>query len=176
MSGRSNNEGRNSRSCFACRSRSAARKSRSRTLPASMKASAHRPPADYDWGYGKQPVINVSWNDAKAYVGWLSRKTGGKYRLLSKPNGNTPRAAARRYVNPCPSGSASKFPRIGSLRHALRLSRSPKATARKRPFNRRIEANPFRTAACHGNVSEWVEDCWAETLAGLPRDGSSAPR
>ena len=35
----------------------------------------HRPD-DQGWGRGKQPVINVSWNDAKAYVGWLSRKTG----------------------------------------------------------------------------------------------------
>ena len=41
-------------------------------------------PNDYGWGYGKQPAMNVSWNDAKAYVAWLSRKTGGKYRLLSE--------------------------------------------------------------------------------------------
>ena len=29
-------------------------------------------------------MINVSWNDAKAYVAWLSRKTGKTYRLLSE--------------------------------------------------------------------------------------------
>jgi hypothetical protein len=29
-------------------------------------------------------VINVSWDDAKAYVAWLSRKTGKNYRLLSE--------------------------------------------------------------------------------------------
>ena len=41
-------------------------------------------PNDYGWGYGKRPAMNVSWNDAKAYVAWLSRKTGGGSRLLSE--------------------------------------------------------------------------------------------
>ena len=41
-------------------------------------------PADDGWGRGKRPVININWNDAKAYVAWLSRKTGQSYRLLSE--------------------------------------------------------------------------------------------
>jgi formylglycine-generating enzyme required for sulfatase activity len=41
-------------------------------------------PADQGWGRGKRPVINVRWSDAKAYLGWLSRKTGKTYRLLSE--------------------------------------------------------------------------------------------
>lgn len=42
----------------------------------------HRPD-DYGWGRGRRPVVGVSWDDAKAYVKWLSGKTGGTYRLLS---------------------------------------------------------------------------------------------
>src|SRR5258707_5725725 len=41
-------------------------------------------PDDRGWGRGKQPVINVTWGDAKAYVEWLSRKTGKTYRLLAE--------------------------------------------------------------------------------------------
>ena len=41
-------------------------------------------PADQGWGRGKRPVINVNWDEAKAYAGWLSRKTGKTYRLLSE--------------------------------------------------------------------------------------------
>ena len=43
---------------------------------------SHRPD---DWGWGREdhPVINVSWEDAKEYVAWLSHKTGERYRLLS---------------------------------------------------------------------------------------------
>ena len=42
-------------------------------------------PSDQGWGRGRQPVINVSWNDAQAYVAWLSKKTGKSYRLLTEP-------------------------------------------------------------------------------------------
>ena len=33
---------------------------------------------------GQQPVINVTWDDAKQYVAWLSKMTGKPYRLLSE--------------------------------------------------------------------------------------------
>ena len=39
-------------------------------------------PDDWGWGRGRRPVMNVSWNEAQAYVRWLSRKTGEAYRLL----------------------------------------------------------------------------------------------
>ena len=39
---------------------------------------------DEGWGRARRPVINVSWNDAKAYLAWLSRKTGKPYRLASE--------------------------------------------------------------------------------------------
>jgi formylglycine-generating enzyme required for sulfatase activity len=41
-------------------------------------------PGDEGWGRGKRPVIYVSWNDAKEYAAWLSKKTGKSYRLLSE--------------------------------------------------------------------------------------------
>jgi formylglycine-generating enzyme required for sulfatase activity len=33
-------------------------------------------PSDEGWGRDDRPAINVSWHDAKAYVSWLSKKTG----------------------------------------------------------------------------------------------------
>lgn len=41
-------------------------------------------PPDNGWGRGNRPVINVSWNDAQAYIQWLSHKTGKSYRLPSE--------------------------------------------------------------------------------------------
>ncbi|RMG69758.1 MAG: hypothetical protein D6722_09615 [Bacteroidetes bacterium] len=41
-------------------------------------------PDDQGWGRGSRPVINVSWQDAKAYCQWLSKQTGDTYRLPSE--------------------------------------------------------------------------------------------
>lgn len=41
-------------------------------------------PDDQRWGRGRRPVINVSWDDAKAYAKWLSRATGRHYRLSTE--------------------------------------------------------------------------------------------
>ena len=43
----------------------------------------HQPP-DNGWGRGDRPVINVSWNDAKVYLEWLSQETGRNLRLLTE--------------------------------------------------------------------------------------------
>ena len=43
----------------------------------------HRPD-DRGWGRGNRAVVNVSWEDAKAYVAWLSEKTGKEYRMPSE--------------------------------------------------------------------------------------------
>src|SRR5262249_8231717 len=42
------------------------------------------PQATDHWGRRKMPVINVSWGDAKQFVGWLTRLTGMDYRLLTE--------------------------------------------------------------------------------------------
>ena len=41
-------------------------------------------PDDQGWGRGTRPVIDVSWEDAQAYVSWVSSQTGEEYRLLSE--------------------------------------------------------------------------------------------
>ena len=39
---------------------------------------------DEGWGRGRHPIMNVSWNDAREYVAWLSSQTGQAYRLLTE--------------------------------------------------------------------------------------------
>jgi len=39
-------------------------------------ATGSTKPSDSDWGRGKRPAINVSWNDAVAYCNWLSEQRG----------------------------------------------------------------------------------------------------
>jgi formylglycine-generating enzyme required for sulfatase activity len=138
--------------------------------------NAHRP-GDYGWGTGNRPVINVSWIDAKAYVKWLSAKTGATYRLLSE--------SEREYVaRGCTSPSCPSTPfwfgrEISPKRANYDWRYSYDGSAKAQPPRRTVatdasEANPFGLLHVHGNVWEWVEDCWNGSLAGLPKDG--APR
>ena len=124
-------------------------------------------PDDEDWGRGRRPVINVSWNEAQAYVRWLSRQTGQRYRLLSEAEWEyVARAGTEtarywgesasgqcRYANghdpsaPCPDGYEYTAP-VGSF-----------------------APNAFGLHDVLGNVAEWTEDCWNDSYAGAPTDG-----
>lgn len=133
-------------------------------------------PGDYGWGYGKRPAINVSWTDAKAYVEWLSRKTGATYRLLSEAEWEY---AARG----CTSASCASTPfwfgaEIVPTRANYDWRFSYNGSPRALPPRRTVdvdtsEPNAFGLLHVHGNVSEWVEDCWNPTLAGLPADAAA---
>lgn len=135
--------------------------------------NAYRP-GDYGWGEGKRPVINVSWDDAQAYVKWLSSKTGAPYRLLSE--------AEREYVTrgcasvDCPSTPFWFGAQISPDRANYDWRYSYNGSAKAQPLRRTVEAdayapNPFGLLQVHGNVREWVQDCWTDTVSSIPRDG-----
>jgi formylglycine-generating enzyme required for sulfatase activity len=136
--------------------------------------NAYRP-GDYEWGYDTRPVINVSWNDAKAYVEWLSRKLGATYRLLSEAEWEY---AARGCAKVCEAtpfwfgSDISKARANYDWRYAYDGSAKAQALRRTVPVDTG-EANPFGLLHVHGNVREWVEDCWNDSLVGLPKDGSA---
>ena len=124
----------------------------------------HRP-GDDGWGRGKRPVMNVSWNDAQAYVRWLSEKTGEAYRLLSE--------AEWEYV--ARAGTTTKYwwgNDIGRSRANCRGCGSRWDGRQTAPVGS-FPANPFGLHDVHGNVWEWVEDCWNGSYDGAPTDGSA---
>jgi len=131
-------------------------------------------PSEYGWGGHKQPVINVSWSDAKAYVDWLSRKTGATYRLLSEAEWEY--AARGCTSQPCPSTpfwfGFDITPNRANYDWRYSYAGSPRAQPPRRTIEiDKSEPNPFGLLHVHGNVREWVEDCWNASLAGLPPDG-----
>jgi formylglycine-generating enzyme required for sulfatase activity len=122
-------------------------------------------PSDEGWGRGRRPVINVSWDDAQAYVTWLSKKTGKPYRLLS----------GAEYEYAMRAGTQTIYPwgnTIGTNNancHACGSRWDAKQTAPVGSF----APNGFGLYDMVGNVREWTEDCYHETYNGAPPDGSA---
>ena len=113
-----------------------------------------RRPHDAGWGRGWQPVINVSWADAQQYVAWLSRSTGKRYRLLSEAEWEYAARAGtdvRYWWGDQASRGDANCAECGS-----------KWDGRQAAPVGRFAPNPFGLHDMHGNVSEWVEDCYQE--------------
>jgi formylglycine-generating enzyme required for sulfatase activity len=122
-------------------------------------------PSDSNWGRGKRPVINVSWNDAQAYISWLRRKTGRNYHLLSE--------AQREYVTR--AGTTSPFWWGALISHSqanFNDGSHHEFHDQTAPVDS-FQPNPWGLYQVHGNVFDWTEDCWNESYQGAPTDGSA---
>ena len=120
---------------------------------------------DAGWGRGGRPVINVNWNEARAYASWLSAQTGKVYRLPSEAEWEY---AAR-------VGTSTRYSwgdEIGVNRANGHDSGSKWSGKRTSPVGS-FEPNAFGLYDMHGNVWEWVEDCWHDNYEGAPTDGSA---
>ena len=123
------------------------------------------------------PVGCVSWDDAVAYVAWLSSETGMRYRLPSEAEWEY---AAR-------SGSTAKY-HFGNdesqlCRYANHADRSTDFSWRNESCSDGVgertaevgsyQPNSFGLYDMHGNVYEWVQDCLNDSYVGAPSDGSA---
>jgi len=113
-------------------------------------------PTDKGWGRGARPVIMTSWADARSYARWLSQKTGKTYRLPTEAEWEY---AAR--------GGTTTAYWWGDRFEAGRTPTGKTAEAGAG------EANAFGLHDVTGNVAEWVEDCYVNSFAAAPRDGSA---
>ena len=127
-------------------------------------------PDDQGWGRGNRPVINVSWEHAKAYVRWLSRETEKSYRLLSEAEWEYVARAGT--TTPFHTGRTITTDRA-NFDGNYTYNGSAKGQYRKRTTSVGIFAsNRFGLHDVHGNVWEWTEDCWNDSYAGAPDDGA----
>jgi formylglycine-generating enzyme required for sulfatase activity len=121
-------------------------------------------PDDRGWGRGERPAVNLSWLDAKAYVSWLSQKTGKAYRLPSE--------AEWEYAARAGTNTAYWWGRdVGSRQANCRECNAgePQRTSPVGSFR----PNGFGLYDTAGNVAEWMEDCWNDNYRGAPHDGTA---
>ncbi len=111
-------------------------------------------PTDRGWGRGARPALMVSWNDAQAYVHWLSQRTSRNYRLPSEAEWEY---AAR-------GGASTAYwwgPQYDASKVALGQTNEVGSHA----------ANAFGLFDVTGNVAEWAEDCYVNGYTSAPNDG-----
>lgn len=122
-------------------------------------------PDDAGWGRGNRPVINVSWEDAKAFAAWLSQKSGKNFRL--------PTEAEWEYAARADSNTAywwgNDLGRGNANCNGCGSRWDNRSTAPVGSFS----ANRFGLYDMLGNVSEWVEDRRHDSYQGAPADGSA---
>jgi formylglycine-generating enzyme required for sulfatase activity len=148
-------------------------------------AASAEPPAVTSWRSPgltqaeSHPVLCVSWNDARSYAQWLSKKTGKRYRLPSEAEweyaaragsvtarywGDDPVQACR-FAN---VADQSRFQTWGfGQKHECTDGHYFTAPAGGYAPNR------FGLYDMLGNAWEWTEDCWNASYAGAPQDGSA---
>ena len=120
----------------------------------------------YDgWDRGNRPVINVSWEDAQSYVRWLSQKTGHSYGLLSESEWE--------YV--ARAGTETKYSWGNTIghNHANCDGCSSKWDDEETAPVDSFSANNWDIYNMHGNVWEWVQDCYNDNYMDAPADGTA---
>lgn len=128
------------------------------------KKTNRKLPDDEGWGRGQQPVINVSWRDARAYVRWLAKETGLPYRL--------PTEAEWEYAARAGTQTAYWWGDKLAAGYAHCSDCNPEQQKQPLPVGS-FKANPWGLFDLNGNVDEWVQDCYSKNYNGATKDGSA---
>jgi formylglycine-generating enzyme required for sulfatase activity len=140
------------------------------------------PVSDSGGGHGRQPVINVSWEEAQKYVAWLKLVTGEDYRLLSEAEWEYAARAGTSTAysfgdNYPPSKKICEYANFADT--ALKKGAPTYQTSDICDDGYAVPApvgsfkhNGFGLYDMHGNVFQWTEDCYVETYEEAPTGGS----
>jgi formylglycine-generating enzyme required for sulfatase activity len=125
-------------------------------------------PNDQPHGRGhQQPVINVNWNDAQAYVAWFAQVTGKTYRLLSEAE----------YEYAARGGTTTDYPwgddiRLNGTTMANCVGCGGSEWDYKVAPVGSFPPNRFGLYDMVGNIVQWTEDCFHTSYNGAPANGS----
>lgn len=124
------------------------------------------------------PVSCVSFADATAYVQWLARTTGARYRLPSEAEWEYAARAGSTALRPwgdaaedgCEFANAYDLTSEAAYRLGWPAAGCRDGFPDVAPVGS-LAANAFGLHDLIGNVQEWVQDCATDSSVGRPRDG-----
>ena len=120
---------------------------------------------------GNHPAVCVSWEDAAAYAAWLAARTGRRFRLLTEAEWEY--AARAGTATPYWWGDTiSPGQANGKLGTAIGAGGGGTWLQRTLPVAS-FAPNPWGLYQVHGNIWEWVQDCWQPSHAGAAPNGSA---
>jgi formylglycine-generating enzyme required for sulfatase activity len=141
-------------------------------------------PSDEGWGRGRRPVIKVTWHDIKGqYLPWLSRKAGSVYRLPTEAEweyaargGPSAPAGQKFSINSdesrvCEYGNMADLSAKGAESGWIEAP-CKDGFAETAPVGS-LKPNSLNLYDMHGNVWEWVEDCWNGDDPDAPPGGTA---
>jgi formylglycine-generating enzyme required for sulfatase activity len=144
-----------------------------------MRGCDGRPTGDATFGKERKPVINVTWHQAKSYVKWLSSMTRKEYRLLTEAEWEYAARAGRQTAYSF-GDDAAEICRYANLADQSFRRRGYGGDIAECDDNERATAsvgsylpNAFGLHDMHGNVWEWVEDCYVANYNSAPDDGTA---
>ncbi|MEN8217644.1 MAG: bifunctional serine/threonine-protein kinase/formylglycine-generating enzyme family protein [Pseudomonadota bacterium] len=128
-------------------------------------------PDDLMWGRCNRPVINVSWDDAMAYMDWLTVQTGKSYSLPSESQWEYAARAGRATKYWWGNTASHEYANYGAERCCDGLMKGKDIWFFTSPVGS-LKDNPFGLFDTVGNVWEWVADPYHNNYKGAPKDGS----
>jgi len=126
------------------------------------------------------PVVCVSLNDAHAYIDWLNKETGSNYGLPSEAKWEyAARSGSTTDYHFGNSKSdlclyANVYDEVGRDINSYGWRNAPCDDGEAKSSKvGQYQASPFGLHDMHGNVWEWVEDCWKSDYRNAPSNGTA---
>lgn len=125
------------------------------------------------------PVVCVSWEDAEAYVGWLSLRSGRRYRLPSETEWEYAARGGTDGINfwGDDAGATCLYGNVNDLTAKNKVAKAAEPCTDGFLFTApagHFRPNPFGLHDVIGNAWQWVADCWLGDYRQTPRDGEAA--